>query len=47
MIDYKNCTTSVVVREEESWWESAITGIAFIGCLAAGFLLLTLISEVR
>jgi len=47
MIDYKNCTTSVVVREEESWWESALAGIAFIGCLAAGFLLLTLISEIR
>ncbi len=47
MIDYKNCTTSVVVREEESWWESALAGIGFIGCLAAAFVLLALIAEAQ
>jgi hypothetical protein len=43
MIDYKNCTSVVVL--DESWWESALAGIGFIGCLAAAFLLLALISE--
>jgi hypothetical protein len=47
MIDYKNRTTRVLAREEESWWGSALAGIAFIGCLAAAFLLLALISEIR
>lgn len=45
MIDYKRCTTQVVVREEESWWEAVIAGAGFVGCLSAAFLVLALISE--
>lgn len=45
MTDYKNCTSRPVQQpQQESWLESALTGIAFLACLAASWAVIALVS---
>jgi len=46
MTDYKHCTSRAVQQppQQESWLESALTGIAFLCTLAASWAVIALIS---
>jgi hypothetical protein len=44
MVDYKNCTSKQVLRNEETLLEALLTGLAFLFCLGAAWAVLALVS---
>jgi hypothetical protein len=44
MIDYKNCTSKQILRNEETLFEAFLTGLAFLFCLGAAWAVVALVS---
>jgi hypothetical protein len=44
MVDYKNCTSKQVLRNEETLLEALLTAVVFIFCLGAAWAVVALVS---